>query len=235
MSRTPHVIKLMIADKHELFSEGLRHILNREKDMECVGLAHDGVEAVRLAKELLPDIVIMDIMLPIDGAEAAKQIKSACPDTRIILLTHCYEPHCIQSSILIGADGYLLKNVPEKALIDAIRMIYAGEGVFNLEIVNSMMSLLSNRTDEYKDKLCDLSSRELEVLKCVARGMSNREVADKLYISSHTVGIHLVNIYKKLGVRSRTGAIAYALATGLIEITELSSNTLELDGQSNKL
>ena len=224
------MIRVMIVDAHPLFLEGVRLILKPLKDIECVGTAHDGAEAVKLAKELLPDIVVMDLTLPtMDGSKAAKQIKSACPDTRVVLLTHCYEPHCIESSIWAGVDGYLLKNAPYKELVDAIRMVYAGEGVFSLEIMKGMISGLSARVDKHIGKAGGLHNRELEVLKCVARGMSNKEVADALYISPHTVGIHLVNIFKKLSVTSRTAAVARAFTMGLIGVTELGGDVPELN------
>ena len=217
------MIRVIIADEHSVFREGLKHILKRAKDIDCVGVAEDGIEALRLAKELRPDIVILDISLPkLEGTKAAKQIKSACPGTRILLLTHCYQPHCIESSILAGVDGYLLKNAPHNQLINAIRMVCAGEGVFNLEIVRGMMGILTTHMD--KDKFNKLHSRELEVLKLVATGMSNKDIADELCISTHTVGVHLVHVFRKLEVGSRTEAVTYAIRNGLVNLNDLTSS-----------
>ena len=138
------MIRVMIVDAHQLFLEGLRLILKPLKDIECVGTAHDGAEAIKLARELLPDVVVMDLRLPIiDGAKAASQIKSACPDTRVVLLSTEKDNQCVTDSMKAQVDGYLLKNTPHKELVDAIRMVYAGEGVFSLEIMRSMMYILA--------------------------------------------------------------------------------------------
>jgi len=144
VSNSMRKLRVLLADPYRIFTEGLRYILNHEKDIECVGTAHDGAEAVKLAKELLPDVVVMDLTLPtIDGAKAAKQIKSACPDTRVVLLSTEKNNQCVTDSMKAQVDGYLLKNTPHKELVDAIRMVYAGEGVFSLEIMRSMMYILA--------------------------------------------------------------------------------------------
>ena len=118
--------------------------MNRERDIKCVGIVHDGAEAIRLAKELVPDIVIMDIRLPIvDGANTIKQIKSACPHTRVVLLSTEKDDQCIIDCMKAQVNGYLLKDVPRNELINAIHMVYAGEGVFDLEIIRRMMGILT--------------------------------------------------------------------------------------------
>ena len=225
------MIRVIVADRHELFRDGLEYIFRHEKDIECVGIAEDGIEVIRLVKRLRPDIVILDIDLPkLDGDLTIKQIKSASQATRILILTHCYEQQCIESSVASGVDGYLLKHTPRTELMNAIRMIYAGEGVVNLDVFREMMAILTvnmNKSNTNSEP-CNLHNRELQILKLVAIGISNKEIASKLFISPHTVGVHLVNIFKKLGVESRTEAVAYALNNGLIDLSELSSDESQL-------
>ena len=219
------MIRVIIADNHPLFREGLQYIFQHEKDIECIGIAEDGIEVVRLAKRLHPDVIILDISLPkLDGNVAAKQIKLVIPTTRIILLTQCYEPHCIESSIASGVDGYILKDAPRIELMNAIRMVYAGEGVFNLEVFKKMQGILTNQMYNSNGGPDRLHERELEILKFVATGISNKEIASRLCISPHTVGVHLVNVFKKLDVESRTEAVTYALNKGLIDLAELGSD-----------
>ena len=143
-------IKVLLADGSPLFREGLQYIFQHEKDIECIGIAEDGIEVVRLAKELRPDVVIFDVNLPEpDDNKAVIQIKSALPATRVLLLTYCHEPHCIEPSITSKVDGYILKNTSRIQFMNAIRMVYAGEGVFNLKIFEEMMGILT-RVDKSK-------------------------------------------------------------------------------------
>ena len=137
-------IRIMLADGFSLFREGLQCIFQHEKDIECVGIAADGIEVIRLVKKLHPDIVILDISLPkLDGNLTIKQIKSASQATRILILTHCYEQQCIESSVASGVDGYLLKHTPRTELMNAIRMIHTGEGVFDLKVFDEIKMMLA--------------------------------------------------------------------------------------------
>ncbi|MFC1956899.1 response regulator [Chloroflexota bacterium] len=219
------MIKVVVADKHALFREGLTYILNNEEGVKCIGIAVDGEEAVRLSKKLSPDIALIDVDLPkLTGTDAITKIKSASPTTRVILLTHNSESHHIEAALASGADGYLLKDIAHDQLMNAIHSALAGEGMFNLKILKKTSPILSAHKNDVKGKLLRLRNREIEILKLVALGMSNKEIADKLYISTHTVGIHLVNLFKKLCVESRTAAVAYAIREGLVDPSDFNSN-----------
>ncbi len=216
-------IKVLVADDHTLFSEALCPLLKSEGDMDCVALAEDGEEAVRLAKELLPDVALIDIEMPkMDGIEAAKQIKTACPTTAVIIVSGYKYAHYILASVEAGVDGYLLKHTPRRELINAIRMVHSGQGVFSLEATAKVLRGIA--TEKYREKISLglLRPRELEVLKMTARGMTNKEIAAELCISPHTVGTHLVNIFRKLGVDTRTEATLYTLKEGLLTVNDLT-------------
>ena len=215
------MIKVLIVDQHPIFAEGLRLIIKNLKDIDCVGTARNGTEAVKLAGEVGPDVVITEIVPPcIDSLEFVKQIKTDRPGTRVILLTQFYDQHCIKVSISAGIDGFVLKNTDQEGLIDAIRMVHAGRGVFDLEVIKGMFRILNERSDKPDDKSVRLSRRENEVLSCIALGMSNRAIAKELNIRPNTVAVHLGKIYKTLGVDSRTAAAAYAIAMDLVSINK---------------
>jgi DNA-binding NarL/FixJ family response regulator len=219
-------IKVLVADDHTLFREALCPLLKSEEDMDCVALAKDGEEAVRLAKELLPDVALIDIEMPkMDGIEAAKQIKTACPATAVIMVSGYKYAHYILASVEAGVDGYLLKHTPRRELINAIRMVHYGQGVFSLEATAKVLRGIATEKSGEEMSLGSLHPRELEVLKMTARGMTNKEIAAKLCISPHTVGTHLVNIFRKLGVDTRTEATLYTLKEGLLTVDDLTRET----------
>lgn len=219
-------IKVLVADDHTLFCEALCPLLKSEEDMDCVALAKDGEEAVRLAKELLPDVALIDIEMPkMDGIEAAKQIKTACPTTAVIIVSGYKYAHYILASVEAGVDGYLLKHTPRRELINAIRMVHCGQGVFSLEATAKVLRGIATEKSGEEISLGSLHPRELEVLKMTARGMTNKEIAAKLCISPHTVGTHLVNIFRKLGVDTRTEATLYTLKEGLLTVDDLTRET----------
>ncbi len=217
-------IRILIADDHPLFREGLCRLFQDEKDMECVAMAEDGKEAVRLTQELYPDVAILDVNMPeLTGIDAARQIKKTCPKTAILMLSAYKYNHYVITSIQAGVDGYLLKNTPRSELIEAIRMIHSGKGVFNLEAISKVLRKLTSGTGSAKSGPDGLRSRELEVLKLAARGMSNKQISRELNITDNTVGTHLVNVFRKLGVESRTEAALYALKEGLISTDDIAS------------
>lgn len=218
-------ITVLIADDHILFRDGLRRLFEDEEDIECVGMAGDGEEAVELTKNLHPDVVLIDIAMPkMDGIEAAKHIRAACPNSVILVISAYDYEHYVRACIDAGADGYLLKNrTLGDSLISAIRMVHAGEDVFDRKIIkNTVQGLLAGK-GEKRLRWGGLGSRELEILRLAMKGMSNKEIASKLNISDQTVGTHFVNIFRKLGVESRLEAVLYALKKGWVNIHELES------------
>ena len=187
-----------------------------------MGRAADGAEAVRLAKELLPDVAIIDVAMPgINGIEAATQIKAACPGTAILMMSaYRYETYML-ASLRAGAAGYLLKNIPLRDLINAIRLVHAGEGVFDLKATSKILSRVAGDKGEKRRDLEGLRRRELEVLRLAAKGLGNKEIAAELVISERTVQTHLVNIFRKLRVSSRTAAVFTALKEGWLTLDDL--------------
>lgn len=217
-------IRVLVADDHPLFREGLSRLFQDEKDLECVATAEDGEEAVRLTQELCPDVAILDVNMPkLTGIDAARQIKNTCPKTAVLMLSAYKYNHYVITSIQAGVDGYLLKNTPRSELIEAIRMIHSGKGVFNLEAISKILRKLTSGKDSAKSGPNELRKRELEVLKLAARGMSNKQISSELNITDNTVGTHLVSVFRKLGVESRTEATLYALKEGLISTDDIAS------------
>lgn len=218
-------IRVLIADNHPIFLEGLARLFQEEEDLECVATAQDGEEAIRLAQELLPDVAVIDVNMPhISGIEALKQIRKTCPSIGILMLSAYKYSHYVNSSIQAGADGYLMKNIPRHKLIEAIRLIHAGNGVFNLKASSGVLRRLTAGADGATANPSTLHKRELEVLKLVAKGMTNKQIASELNISDNTVGTHLVNVFRKLKVESRTEATLLALREGLITTDEITGS-----------
>jgi len=220
-------IKVMLVEDHVLVREGTRELLNREKDLQVVAEAGDGEEAVQLAAEHRPDVVIMDIAMPrLNGLEATQQIKAINPAIIVLVLTAYDDDQYIFAFLEAGAAGYLLKDVCTEDLIKAIRAVHAGESVLHPAIARKVVNYFARRaarrqTDESEEnRLGQLTKREREVLKLAARGMTNREVASKLTISVRTVQVHLSNVFSKLGVGSRTEAVLYALRQGWLTLED---------------
>ena len=216
------VIKLLLADDHPTFREGLSRLFQDEEDLDCIALAEDGDQAVKLTKEFCPDVSILDVNMPkLSGIDAARQIKKHCSETSVIMLSAYKYNHYVIASIQAGVDGYLLKNSPRNELIEAIRMVHAGKAIFNINAISKIMHRFDpdgrNRHDVYS-----LRRREVDVLKLTARGMSNKDIARKLSITTNTVGTHLVSVFRKLGVESRTEAALCALREGLITVDDIA-------------
>lgn len=217
-------IKVLLADDHTIVREGTCDMVQRQPDMEVVGEASDGVEAVELTKKFEPDVVVMDIAMPrLNGIEATVQLKKLRPSTAVLILTAYDTDQYVMALLEAGAAGYLLKNVHSNQLIKAIRAVFAGESVLQPSITRRFINQLIAKTPRLEEApaLSPLSERELEVLKLAAKGVSNRDIAENLGLSNRTVQAHLSNIFKKLSVASRTEAILYSLKRGWFMMKDL--------------
>jgi len=217
-------IRVLLAEDHVVVREGTRELIQREADMEVVGEASDGEEAIQLASKLQPDVVIMDISMPkLSGIEATKQIKALQPDTAVLILTAYDNDQYIFALLEAGAAGYLLKNVRGRELIDAIRAVHAGESVLHPAVARRVISqLVSLAPSHIESRVIEpLSERETEVLRLAAKGISNKGIAEQLFLSPRTVQTHMGNIFNKLGVASRTEAVLYGLRKGWLTLEDL--------------
>jgi len=201
-------ISILIADDHPVVRQGIISFLEVCGEFEIRGEAADGAEAVKLTQELRPDVVLMDLVMPVmDGIEATRQIKKLRPKTRIITLTSFAEDNKIWSAIQAGAEGYLLKGVSPTDLVEAIKSVHNGAAAVHPDIAKKLMLHISGR-----DRIGSaetLTPRELEVLELISEGLSNEEIANKLFVSLHTVKTHVHNILHKLGMTHRVQAALY--------------------------
>ena len=206
-------IKVMIVDDHAVVRSGLATFLLAFDDLEHVGDATGGAEAVSKCMSLRPDVVLMDLVMPeVDGAEATRRIKGACPEVQVIALTSYKEDDLVQGALKAGALSYLLKNVTADELADAIRGAHAGRSTLAPE---AAQVLVKAATEPAQDE--GLTSRELEVLRLMVHGDSNPDIAEKLFVSRSTVKFHVSNILMKLGTATRTEAVAVAVQRRLVE------------------
>lgn len=211
-------IKVLIADDHTLFRQGLQRLLTESDDLVVVGEAVNGEEAVALAGQLEPDVALMDVTMPgIGGVEAARRLRQAQPQVQVIMLTVSEKDEHLFASIKAGAHGYLLKNAQRAELIEAIRRVCAGEAIVAPAMAVRLIEEFSSLSQPAEPETDGLTDREIEVLHLVAQGLSNKQIAAELSLSEHTVKTHLRHILDKLHLRSRTQAAAYAARTGLID------------------
>ena len=226
-------ITILLAEDHTVVRQSIRQFLEREADIEVVGEAGDGEETVELAKQLKPDVIIMDIAMPkLNGIEATKQIKQLPFCTIILILTaYDYEEY-IFPILDAGAAGYLLKDVSGSELIDAIRTVYKGESVLHPAVARKLIEQFRGTGTKFEreEALDLLSERESEVLKMAARGMSNKEIASELFLSVHTVESHFGSIFNKLGVCSRIEAVMEAFKRGWFTLEDISQPDSSIGG-----
>ena len=214
----PKKIKILIADDHPVVREGLSSMLSRERDIQVVGEAGNGTEAIKKAGELQPDIILMDLRMPeVDGVEAMCQIRVRNPDMKFIVLTTYDNDEYIFKGIEVGARAYLLKDAPREELFKAIRAIYRGESLIQPAVAGKVLDRLAELSRQVQT-LERLSEREVEVLKLIAKGASNKLIATTLCIGESTVKTHIQSIFQKLEVNDRTEAVTEAIKKGIIRL-----------------
>jgi RNA polymerase sigma factor (sigma-70 family) len=217
-------IKVLLADDHAVVRQGTRELLDREEGIDVVAEASDGKQAVQLTIKEHPDVVVMDFAMPkLNGIEATRQIKAVAPGIAILVLTAYDSDQYIFAFLEAGAAGYLLKDVQVDELVQAIRAVHAGESMLHPAIARKVINRFGQPEQEARTvnlALDQLTEREIEVLKLAAKGMSNREIAQKLVISVRTVQTHLTNIFNKMGVGSRTEAVVHALRRSWITLED---------------
>lgn len=214
-------IRILIVDDHSVVRQGLRMFLSLDSELEVVGESENGQEAILMARELKPDVVLMDLLMPVmDGIEATKAIRAEIPEVEVVALTSVLEDVSVTGAVRAGAIGYLLKNSEPDELHRAIRG--AAEGQVQLAPAAAARLMREVRAPVSPEALTE---RETEVLKLLARGQANKQIASSLFVEEKTVKAHVSNILRKLGVRSRIQAALHAIRTGLVSVDELSEET----------
>jgi len=210
-------IKIMVVDDHTMVRESLATALMTSPDIEVVGTAGSGREALEKAKELRPEVILMDIKMPrMNGIKACRLIKNALPETQVVMLTAFDDEANVLEAVSAGASGYVLKSMPVKELVKAVKLARNGKSMLHpdaaLKLIREFRKLLEDEASKY-----NLTARELEVLQLLAYGYTNKKIAEKMYISEQTVKSHVIHIFQKLGAADRTEAVAVALRKGLVE------------------
>ena len=223
VDKSPDAIRVLIVDDHALFRRGLQMVLEQESDILVVGEGGDGAEAVAKAQELMPDVVLMDVRMPKRGGiDATRQIKEILPHVKILMLTISDEEADLYDAIKAGATGYLLKEVSIEEVGAAIRSVQTGQSLISPSMASKLLSEFATMVKRADEKQSTpqprLTDREMEVLKLVAKGRNNRDIAKELFISENTVKNHIRNILEKLHLHSRMEAVVYAVREKLLEI-----------------
>jgi two-component system, NarL family, response regulator LiaR len=214
-------ISILIVDDHEVVRQGLRAYLDAQPDFKVVGEASSGEDAVRLASEYLPDVVLMDLVMSgMGGVQATRRVKDATPRTQIVVLTSYHQDEFIFPALQAGAISYVLKDVGMDDLVDAIRKAAQGEAVLHPRVAERVIHEINGAKRAVYNPFTELTNREMEILRLIARGLSNSEIADDLVISENTVKGHVSNILSKLHLADRTQAAVFAWEQGLVHRDE---------------
>jgi two-component system, NarL family, response regulator LiaR len=219
-------IQVLVVDDHAMVRKGLKALLNGYEDIRVIGEAANGLEAIELAQQLKPDLVLMDLLMPgMDGIEATQQIIAVQPEQRILVLTGFAGHDCLAQAIQAGALGYLRKDVEPAELVQSIRIVCAGEPSISSKIAWQLLHRL-NGAGTLERKQAQLTERELEVLRLLGLGYADQEIAEQLFITDVTVRTHLARIFMKLGLSNRVQAALYSFRSGLVSIYETSDEAL---------
>lgn len=211
------MIRVMLVDDHTVLRDGLKNIFELEDDIEVVGEAETGADVIGQIEKSKPDVILMDINLPdVSGVELTETVKSMFPECKVLILTMYSHDEYFMSAIRAGADGYLLKDVPSKEVVEAIRTVSRGESVVHPSLTKKLLDFHKKKSKN--GETTELTDRESEILACLVNGLSNKETADQLGISDKTVKIHVSNIFKKLKVKSRSQAVIYAIQHQLVPL-----------------
>jgi len=216
-------IRVLIADDHELFRRGLRMVLEDEPDIEVIGEVGDGRAALQIARDEVPDVVVMDVRMPLmSGIDAARQMKEDAPNIKVLMLTISDDEDDLYQAIKAGANGYLLKEISIDEIGNAVRSVWGGQSLISpsmaSKLLNEFASMIKKEEEKQQVPAPRLTPREMEVLTHVAQGKNNREIAKSLFISENTVKNHVRNILEKLHLHSRMEAVVYAVREKLLEI-----------------
>ncbi|WP_047982814.1 response regulator [Ornithinibacillus californiensis] len=215
------MIRVLLVDDHAVLRDGLKNIIGMEDDITVIGEAVSGSEALKKVEELQPDLVLLDINMPNGtGIEIIPQIKQRSPHVKVCILTMYSHEEYFMTAIREGADGYLLKDSPSEEVVSAIRNVASGQSVIHPSMTKALISIHQQPQSQENE----LSAREKEVLLCLLEGMSNKEIASKLFISDKTVKIHISKIFKKFGVKSRSQVIIYAVQNQVVPVPDNFKN-----------
>ena len=218
MTLNTQTVRVLIADDQTLFRVGLARLLEEDPRVEIVGQAGDGAEAVKLAGSVAPDVILMDLKMPnLDGIEATRQVLAKYPSVKVLLLTTFEADNHVIQALKAGASGYILKDSRPDSIVSSLLAVMAGERVMASAVANRVLEMLTGTTTP-KEFYDGLTGREIEILKLLAGGMANKQIAYKLKISEKTVRNHVSNMYEKLNIYDRSQAVLYAVRKGLVEI-----------------